>query len=261
MMGLDKVGLVYGNEVVLKDASFSVSTGERVGLVGPNGSGKTTQLKILAGILEPTTGEIIKSSRNLRVAFLRQEFIDELQPDNTLRQELYTSFEEEIQLLKSIEQCESEVALYVDDPTKMEEVLDRLQKLQDKAISKGVYALDAKVDKIMDTVGFGTADASMPVRSFSGGWKMRIGLAKILLKDPNILLLDEPTNHLDLDSVFWLEDFLSKQNLPMVIVSHDREFLDRVCNKIVDVEDGVTVTYQGNYSKFLEQRAQRLQVC
>jgi len=259
MMGLDHVSLVFGNTVVLKDSSFSVATGERVGLVGPNGGGKTTQLKILAGELEPTTGEITKSSRNLRIAFLRQEFIDELNPEAALREELFKAFTEEQKILSDLSDCEEELANTADDPEKMEEVLDRLQQLQDKAISKGVYALDGKVDRVMDTMGFSSADAKLLVKSFSGGWKMRIGLAKILLKDPNVLLLDEPTNHLDIDSVIWLEGFLAKQNIPMVIVSHDREFLDKVCNKIVDVEDGVTVTYQGNYSKFIEQKRARIE--
>jgi len=258
-IALEKVGLVYGNEEVLIDSSFTVTTGERVGLVGPNGSGKTTQLKILAGEIEPTTGDVVKSSRNLRIAYLRQEFIDELVPTQTLREELYSSFVEEKQLLKDISDCEDEVGRTTDDTKKMEEVLNRLQELQDKAISRGVYALDSKVEKIMEATGFSSSDADALVKSFSGGWKMRIGLAKILLKDPNILLLDEPTNHLDLDSVYWLEDFLQKQSIPMVIVSHDREFLDRVTNKIVDVEEGKTVSYNGcNYSRFLQQRTTRL---
>jgi hypothetical protein len=146
MMGLEKIGLMYGNQVVLKDATFSVTTGERIGLVGPNGGGKTTQLRILAGEVEPTTGDIIKSSKNLRVAFLRQEFVDELVETNTLREELYTSFEEERALLKGISDCEEEVGRTTDDPKKMEEVLNRLQDLQEKAIAQGVYALEAKVD-------------------------------------------------------------------------------------------------------------------
>jgi ATP-binding cassette, subfamily F, member 3 len=145
---------------------------------------QTTQLRILAGEIEPTTGEIVKSSRNLRMAFLRQEFIDELVPTRTLRDELYSAFEEERQLLRDIADCEEEVGRTTDDPAKMEEVLNRLQKLQDQAISKGVYALDSKVEKVMDSTGFSTSDADALVKSFSGGWKMRIGLAKILLKDP-----------------------------------------------------------------------------
>jgi ATPase subunit of ABC transporter with duplicated ATPase domains len=258
MMALEKVGLVFGNQVVLKDASFGVTTGERVGLVGPNGGGKTTSLRILAGELEPTTGEIVKSSKKLRVSFLRQEFVDGLDKERSLRDELFTAFEEERALIKEIETVEEEVSRAVDDADTMAKVLDKLQGLQEKAIAMGVYALGPKVEKMMESMGFSAADADSKVGSFSGGWKMRIGLAKILLQDPNILLLDEPTNHLDLDSVYWLEDFLVKQNIPMVIVSHDREFLDKVCNKIVDVEDGVTVPYKGNYSKFLDQKRTRL---
>mmetsp|Transcript_28500 Transcript_28500/g.47893 ORF Transcript_28500/g.47893 Transcript_28500/m.47893 type:complete len:908 (-) Transcript_28500:261-2984(-) len=258
MMGLEKVSLMYGNEVVLKDGSFQVTSGERVGLVGPNGGGKSTQLKILAGELEPTTGEILKSSSNLRVAFLRQEFIESMVMENTLKGELMSSFVEQAKILEDIAACEEEVALTTDDPDKMAAVLDRLQGLQDEAIAKECYSLEPRVLKVMNSMGFTEEDGDALVSSFSGGWKMRIGLAKVLLLDPNILLLDEPTNHMDLDSVIWLEEFLTQQNIPMVVVSHDREFLDRVCNKIVDVEDGVTVSYKGNYSKFLEQKRLRI---
>jgi ATP-binding cassette, subfamily F, member 3 len=178
----------------------------------------------------------------------------------TLRDELRESFTEERKLLADIALCEESISKTTDDADLMEQALNQLSKLQEEAISRGVYSLDSKVDKVMDSMGFSVMDQTALVKTFSGGWKMRIGLAKILLKDPNILLLDEPTNHLDLDSVYWLEDFLTKQNIPMVIVSHDREFLDRVCNKIVEVEDGLTYTYQGNYSKYLEQRRARLEV-
>lgn len=184
MMALEKVGLIYGNQMVLKDASFSVTTGERVGLVGPNGGGKTTQLRILAGEIEPTTGDVVKSSRDLRVSYLRQEFVDGLMLDSTLREELSTAFVEERALLNDIADLEEQVGRLVDDVEEMSKVLDHLQELQEKAISKGVYSLDGKVDKIMEAMGFTPKDGEALVRSFSGGWKMRIGLAKILLQDP-----------------------------------------------------------------------------
>ena len=195
MMSLDHVSLVYGNDVIIKDSTLSVTTGQRVGLVGPNGGGKTTQLRILYGDLEPTTGDVVKSTKDLRVAMLRQEFIDELVMTRTLRDELLSSFEEEQSILKSIADCEDEIGRTTDDPLRMEQVLNELQDLQEKALARGVYALESKVDKIMDATGFSVEDGRALVSSFSGGWKMRIGLAKILLKDPNILLLDEPTNH------------------------------------------------------------------
>ena len=192
MLALESVGLVFGNEEILIDSSFSVSTGERVGLVGPNGSGKTTQLKILSGDIIPTTGTVVKSSPNLRVSFLRQEFLDSLNLQNTLRQELYSTFTEEQKLIDDISQCEKDIANAVDSEAKMNEYLDKLQVLQEKAISKGVYSLNSKIEKMMDNMGFSKADADSLISTFSGGWKMRIGLAKILLENPNIVLLDEP---------------------------------------------------------------------
>ncbi len=260
MMKLEHVGLVYGNTVVLEDASFQVETGERVGLVGPNGGGKTSMLRILAQDLEPTTGDVVKSSKNLQVAFLRQEFTDEMKMDNTLKEELLSAFKEEQKILDEISKVEDEISRTTDDPDRMETVLNRLAELQDEAVSRGAYSLENKVEKIMDTMGFAEADAELRIDSFSGGWKMRIGIAKILLLSPSVILLDEPTNHLDLDSVFWLEGFLREQSIPMVIVSHDREFLDQVCNKIVDVEEGVTQSYEGNYSKFIMEKQNRLAI-
>merc|ERR1719223_39133 len=141
----------------------------------------------------------------------------------------------------------------------MQEVLDRMAKLQDKADSKNVNALASRVSKIMDLMGFEPEEGDYAVSMFSGGWKMRIGLGKVLLKDPNILLLDEPTNHLDLESIEWLEEFLRSQNIPMIIVSHDREFLDQVCTKIVDTDGGKSYEYDGNYSRFLQLKKARMQ--
>ena len=140
----------------------------------------------------------------------------------------------------------------------MQEILDRMQALQAQAEAKDVTSLESRAEKVMDLMGFDSIDAKLPVSSFSGGWKMRIGLGKVLLKDPNVLLLDEPTNHLDMESVEWLEDFLRNQNIPMVIVSHDREFLDQVCTKIVDTEGGLATSYDGNYSRFLKQKSAKM---
>jgi len=140
----------------------------------------------------------------------------------------------------------------------MQEILDRMAELQSIADLKDVDSLNSKVSKVMDLMGFQAEEGEYQVSMFSGGWKMRIGLGKVLLREPNVLLLDEPTNHLDLESVEWLEEFLRNQNLPMVIVSHDREFLDQVCTKVVDAEGGICMEYQGNYSKFLQLKKMRM---
>lgn len=256
---LENAGVTFRNQEVLKNVTWGVQTGDRIGLVGANGAGKTTQLRILAGELEPTTGDVVKSSKDLRVAMLRQEFVDELVPERTLREEFLSVFELENKILQDIKAAEVELEhTPAEDSDKMQEILDRMQDLQNRADDKGVYILESRVKKVMDLMGFNDEEAEDLVASFSGGWKMRIGLGKVLLQDPNVLLLDEPTNHLDLDSVEWLESFLREQNIPMVIVSHDREFLDRVCTKIVDAEGGLCTEYDGNYSRFLELKQARM---
>jgi ABC-type multidrug transport system ATPase subunit len=220
-MALDQVELFFGADIILQNVSLCVSTGERVGLVGPNGAGKSTVLKVLAGELEANGGEVEKSALNLRVAFLRQEFFDSLTLTNTLKQELLGAFTAEQQILRDIEACEGEIARVATiDSVSLDAALNNLQKLQEKARLMGAYNLEPKLLKVMDSMGFSRDDGELLVSSFSGGWKMRIGLAKILTMDPNILLLDEPTNHMDLDSVIWLENFLKIQSIPMLIVSH-----------------------------------------
>jgi len=216
---LENVGITFRNQEVLKDVTWGVQTGNRIGLVGANGAGKTTQLRIMAGELEPTTGDVVKSSRDLRVAMLRQEFVEELVPERTLQEEFLSVFEEENKILMDLKENENALETTdAEDTDKMQDILDRMQELQNQAENKGVYALKSRVKKTMDLMGFTDDEGEDLVASFSGGWKMRIGLGKVLLKDPNVLLLDEPTNHLDLDSVEWLEDFLIRQNMPMIIV-------------------------------------------
>eukprot|EP00566_Odontella_aurita_P003157 CAMPEP_0113569900 /NCGR_PEP_ID=MMETSP0015_2-20120614/24668_1 /TAXON_ID=2838 /ORGANISM="Odontella" /LENGTH=972 /DNA_ID=CAMNT_0000472617 /DNA_START=149 /DNA_END=3067 /DNA_ORIENTATION=- /assembly_acc=CAM_ASM_000160 len=256
---LEDVGITFRDQEVLKGVTWGVQTGDRIGLVGANGAGKTTQLRIMNGEMEPTVGDVVKSSKDLRVAVLRQEFVDELDPDRTLMDEFMSVFEEENEILQHLRDAEKELeGMDGTDPDRMQEVLDNMQKLQAKAEAKGVYALESRAKKIMDLMGFTEDESADLVGMFSGGWKMRIGLGKVLCKEPNILLLDEPTNHLDLESVEWLENFLRNQNIPMVIVSHDREFLDQVCTKIVDAEGGICSEYDGNYSRFLKLKKARM---
>ncbi|KAL3907044.1 MAG: hypothetical protein SGARI_003728, partial [Bacillariaceae sp.] len=213
----------------------------------------------MAGELEPTTGDVVKSSGDLRTAMLRQEFVDELVPERTLKEEFMSVFEEENKIVQDLKDAESQLeGMSGEDPDAMQEILDRMQDLQRLAEDKDVYVLESRVKKTMDLMGFNDDEADDLVASFSGGWKMRIGLGKVLLKEPNILLLDEPTNHLDLDSVEWLEAFLREQSIPMIIVSHDREFLDQVCTKIVDAEGGICTEYDGNYSRFLQLKKARI---
>jgi len=260
-LALSSVGVTYRNQEVLKDVSWEVKTGDRIGLVGANGGGKTTQLNILGGLAEPTTGDVIKSAADLRVSILRQEFVDELVPERPLRDEFRSVFKKENAILLKLKENEEELEKMTGGDTdgdRMQEILDEMAKLQQQANDKDAFNLDSRISKVMDLMGFTEEEGSSPVKNFSGGWKMRIGLGKVLLQDPNILLLDEPTNHLDLESVEWLESFLKNQNIPLVIVSHDREFLDQVCSKIVDTNGGSATSYEGNYSRFLKLKKEKM---
>lgn len=188
---LENIGITFRDQEVLKDVTWEVRTGDRIGLVGHNGAGKTTQLRIMAGEMEPTTGDVVKSSKDLRVAMLRQEFVDELVPERTLKEEFMSVFTTELAILQDLRKAETELENMSSDETdKMQEVLDRMQNLQAKAELQDVYALESRTKKIMNLMGFEDDEEDYLVAMFSGGWKMRIGLGKVLLKEPNILLLD-----------------------------------------------------------------------
>lgn len=254
---LEDVTVTFRNTTVLKGVTWGVRTGERVGLVGENGCGKTTQLRVIAGLVETTSGEVVKSSSKTKASFLRQEFIDELDPTRTLREEFASAFVEEMKLLSDYEQCEKDISEAGGDLEKLEVLLNRLEELREQCNQKDAWNLDSRIDRVMPGLGFTEDDNEKLVAAFSGGWKVRIGLGKVLLQDPDLLLLDEPSNHLDNESVEWLEEYLQSCNLPMVVVSHDREFLDRVCTKIVEIEGGEAFEYPGNYTKYVKLRAEQ----
>lgn len=251
MLRLDKISKIYPTGEALKEVTWEVKQGERVGLVGANGSGKTTQFKIIMGEIEPTSGNVIKPA-GLKVACLSQEF--DVQVENTVVDELLRAYKdvEEIRHALHVVQHEMETAA----PEDMNKLLHKLDKLQREFEAKDGYALEHKAEKILPEIGMSLADANRLVGEFSGGWQMRIGLGKIMLQEPQLLLLDEPTNHIDLETVEWLEKYLKGLTIPMVIVSHDREFLDRLCTSIVEVERGVSTCYLGNYSAYIEARTQ-----
>ncbi|MBD2326565.1 ABC-F family ATP-binding cassette domain-containing protein [Alkalinema sp. FACHB-956] len=252
MLRLERISKIYPTGEVLKDVNWEVKPGDRVGLVGVNGAGKSTQLKIIMGEIEPTDGVIIRPS-SLRIAYLSQEFdVDE---ERTVRDELWKAFGEVNQVHEALQAVHH--ALETATPEELDRLLNKMDKLQRQFEAMDGYGLDSKIGKILPEMGFELEDADRPVSAFSGGWQMRMGLAKVILQEPDLLLLDEPTNHLDLDTIEWLENYLKGLNTPMVIVSHDREFLDRLCTQIVETERGVSSTYLGNYSKYLEQKAEQ----
>ncbi|WP_019504651.1 ABC-F family ATP-binding cassette domain-containing protein [Pleurocapsa sp. PCC 7319] len=251
MLRLEQISKIYTTGEVLKNVTWEVKPGERVGLVGVNGAGKSTQLKIISGEIEATSGEVIRPA-SLKIAYLTQEF--EVEPTRTVYEEFWTVFTEANSLHQDMVQVQHDMEDA--EPEELDKLINKLDKLQRKFEALDGYALDAQVEKILPEMGFAAEDGERLVSSFSGGWQMRMSLGKILLQEPDLLLLDEPTNHLDLETIEWLENYLRGINTPMVIVSHDREFLDRLCTKIVETERGISTTYPGNYSAYLQQKAE-----
>ncbi|MCX5939532.1 MAG: ABC-F family ATP-binding cassette domain-containing protein [Cyanobium sp. LacPavin_0818_WC50_MAG_67_9] len=254
MLRLERIGKIYPTGEVLRDVTWEVKAGDRIGLVGVNGAGKSTQMKIIAGLEEPSSGLVVKQGEP-RIAYLQQEF--DVDPARTVREELFQAFGEAAEVLIRQHQVEHAMAeeKAANDPDHLDDLIHELGQLHRRFEALHGYELDARIDKLLPTIGFTPEGAEQLVGDYSGGWQMRIALGKILLQEPDLLLLDEPTNHLDVETIQWLEGYLVEQTAALVVISHDRTFLDRVCNQIVETERGVSRTYLGNYSQHLEQKA------
>jgi ATP-binding cassette, subfamily F, member 3 len=251
MLRLENICKIYPTGEVLKDVTWEVKTGDRIGLVGVNGAGKSTQLKIIMGEIEPTAGQVVRPS-SLHIGYLNQEF--DIDPDRTVKDEFWRAFKAENEVHLALQKVTN--AMGTATPEELDDLLNKMDKYQRQFEAMDGYGLETRIDKLMPEMGFSAEDGERLVNTFSGGWQMRMNLGKILLQDPDILLLDEPTNHLDLETIEWLETYLKDLNTPMVIVSYDREFLDRLCTQIVETERGISSTYLGNYSAYLEQKAE-----
>ncbi len=254
MIRFEGVSKIYSTDVVLKNISWEIKKGEKVGLVGSNGAGKSTQFKILIGEEEQTSGTIIKEG-NPKIAHLKQEFDCNL--NFSVRQELESSFKDiQIVATKLLEIENKMKSLDIKKNSyELDIFVNQLAKYQAKFEALGGYKMQSDVEKILPKLGFSIEDADKLVGNFSGGWQMKVALGKIILQKPDLLLLDEPTNHLDLQTIFWLEEYLSSLKIAVIIISHDRYFLDKLCKKIIFVDRGTSETYNGNYSFFVEQKS------
>ena len=254
VLRLERVGKIYPTGEVLRDVTWEVKPGDRIGLVGVNGAGKSTQLRLIAGMEEASSGQVVKQGEP-RIAYLQQEF--DVDPSRTVREELFQAFGEAAIVLDKQKKVELEMGSdrAAADPDHLDQLIHELGRLQTRFEGLHGYELDARIDKLLPTIGFKLDEADRLVSDYSGGWQMRLALGKILLQDPDLLLLDEPTNHLDVETIQWLEGYLIEQKAALVVISHDRTFLDRVCNQIVSTERGVSRSYLGNYTSHLEQKA------
>ena len=254
MIRFDNVSKIYSTDVVLKNINWEIRKGEKIGLVGSNGAGKSTQFKILIGEEDQTSGLVLKEG-SPKISHLKQEFDCNL--NRTVREELESSFKD-IQIVSNkLLEIENEMKFLETskDSEKLDHLVNQLAKFQEKFEVLGGYQMQAEVDKILPKLGFSQDDADKLVGNFSGGWQMKVALGKIILQKPDLLLLDEPTNHLDLETIFWLEEYLISLKISIILISHDRYFLDKLCKKIIFIERGISETYNGNYSFFIEQKS------
>ena len=246
----------YGPEPVLDGVTFELHPGERIGLVGPNGTGKTTLLKILAGREEADGGSIARHP-TLHVGYLEQQ--PEWEPGRTLLDEAKSALAGLVAMQEELISVAEELG-HCDDPLEHKRLADRYDHLQHEMQTRDAYNLDHKIERVLDGLRFRRESFMQPVESLSGGEQNRLMLAKLLLAEPNVMLLDEPSNHLDIEATQWLESFLAESAAAMLLVSHDRYFLDRVTNRSLELFQGTVDSYTGNFSAYWLQKAERLLV-
>ncbi|MCB9851241.1 MAG: ABC-F family ATP-binding cassette domain-containing protein [Phycisphaerales bacterium] len=241
----------FGGQVVLSDVSFEARSGETIGLVGPNGAGKSTLMRIVAGIITPDQGKI-SCTRGMRVGYLAQE--PQLSPDRTLREEVATAFAHIDAWEQELHDVSDRIAQLPPGP-EHDAQMRAYDRLHAQIEAAGGYRRNESIGEILSGLGFSIPDLDLPIRVLSGGQRCRAALAKLLLCDDDMLLLDEPTNHLDIDAVRWLERFLTSHRGGAVVVSHDRYLLDRIVQKIVEVDRCTLNNYPGNYSNYVAVKA------
>jgi ATP-binding cassette subfamily F protein 3 len=239
---------------LFSDVGLQISAGRRLAIVGPNGTGKTTLLELITGDQEPDTGTITRA-RDTVIGYLRQEIAQTR--GRSVLAEVLAGAGEVSGIGRRMKHIEQELT-DADDEEELNELMDEYGRLQHRFEAMGGYGLEAEARRILAGLGFADADMTRDIGEFSGGWMMRVALSRLLLQNPDVLLLDEPTNHLDLASVEWLQGFLAQYAGAIVLVSHDRDFINEVANRVVELHDGRATEYVGDYADFVEQRAERM---
>ena len=253
MISFTRVSKQYGRQVLFVDASFQLNPGEKVGLVGPNGAGKTTLFRMIVGEESPDEGEVSVPKR-LTIGYFRQD-VEEMSGRSVLDEAIAGSgrlgdLHHELEALQHA----------MGDPDRadeMEKILARFGEVQEEYDHKGGYALEAQAREVLHGLGFEDERIDGDVGALSGGWKMRVAMARVLLGRPDVLLMDEPTNHLDIESILWLESFLKAHEGALFMTSHDREFMNRIVTRIAEIDDGEITAYSGNYDFYERERALR----
>lgn len=253
LAGLQNVTFEFGARAIVEEATWHIQPGERIGLIGYNGTGKSTLLKLLVGEYLPSAGTV-ERSRSTSIGYLHQDLLS-FDTNDSILQVALAAFERVLQLEKEIEELGKELEKTGDEKT-LHEYSDKLHELE----TLGGYNIHHKTEEVLQGLGFSNADLQRPYKEFSGGWRMRVLLAKMILQQPDLLLLDEPTNHLDLPSIEWLEKYLQHYQGSVVIVSHDKYFLNRMVTKIVELYQQQLHIYSGNYDYYEKEKAIRIEM-
>ncbi len=250
MISISNLSYFLGDRVLYDEASLFIGPKDRIGLIGLNGTGKSTLLKMIMKEVQPDEGEISKS-KDTSIGFLNQDLLS-YQTEEPILEVAMQAFQSTLDLQHKIDEV-----LHKMETSYSDDLVDKLTRLQEKFEAEDGYVLQSRAEEILEGIGFKTSDLKRPLNEFSGGWRMRVMLAKLLLEKPSLLLLDEPTNHLDLPSIQWIEEYLKTYDGSYIIVSHDRVFLNRTVNKIVEVKGGKLNVFSGNYDFYLQEKELR----
>ena len=253
MVSVSNISYFIGGRPLYENASIFIKPKDKIGLIGLNGRGKSTLLKIINGDIKTDSGSISKSA-DCTIGFLNQDLLS-YQTEDSILTVAMGAFKEVVDIEREIEHIIKKLETDYSD-----ELVGKLSKLQEKYDHLDGYTIQSKAEEVLEGIGFATSDLHRPLKEFSGGWRMRVMLAKLLLEKPSLLMLDEPTNHLDLPSIEWVEDYLRNYDGAVIIVSHDRVFLDNVVTKTVDVTMQQLVTYEGNYSFYVQEKELRQEI-
>jgi ATP-binding cassette subfamily F protein 3 len=255
MISIDNIAVEFSGTTLFSDISFVINETDKIALMGKNGAGKSTMLKILAGVSKPTRGGV-NVPKDAVVAYLPQHLLTD--DDCTVFEETSKAFQTIFAMKDEIDRINHELTVRTDyDSDEYMKLIEQVSEISEKFYSIEEINYDGEVEKTLKGLGFSREDFNRPTSEFSGGWRMRIELAKILLQKPDLILLDEPTNHLDIESIQWLEDFLVTQAKAVVVISHDRAFVDSITNRTIEVTMGRIYDYKAKYSHYLELRKER----
>ncbi|MDE6273335.1 MAG: ABC-F family ATP-binding cassette domain-containing protein [Muribaculaceae bacterium] len=257
MVSVNNLGVEFSARPLFSDVSFVINKADRIALVGKNGAGKSTLLKILGGMQSPSEGSV-SVPNEVTIGYLPQEM--KTSDDTTLINETRKAFATHLRRQDELQKLLDDLASREDyESSEYAELLEKIEFLNERIAMEGSDNMEAEIERTLTGLGFKRSDFDRPTSEFSGGWRMRIELAKLLLKRPDLLLLDEPTNHLDIESIQWLEQFLASKSNAVLLVSHDRAFLDNVTNRTIEINCGKIYDYKANYSKFVELRKERVE--